>query len=259
MGETLVDNQAPVLPVHNDFFAEKFMDNNSWLLAYASEFEAASKARQVRLDGLFAFVNSSMQHYEQLSGCVSPSHFSSELALEYSNPNAKHKFWSYGSLSSYLAERIPIAYYTRMGVSATEDLALEIQMAIDSCLIWVLCENEKMRGDMTQAYAHYKRGQPIEGYAKDGVFQDVNVCDVEGKVILTIRLHLFPDFIPKQKNIAQQIGLVRRKGAIEYGVLGTDIQGNDCYNTEYRTIAWGFRKADGTAWKPEQLPPLPVV
>lgn len=244
---------SEVTPIKTNFFADDFFERNSWLLAYAAVWHEARIARHIRVTNLSAFIDSSLAHYEQLSGYQAPGEFQAELALQVVNNNSSRKFWSYGPLAEYLSERVPERYYAQMGVTTVIELAAEVRMAIESCLIWILCENEKMRNDVAAAGGYYKRQIPIEGYSRDGVFQDVNICDIGGARILSIRLHLFPDFIPNQGNVARQIGLVRRKGAIEYGILGNDVKGQPCYSTEYRTMAWGFRDHNGAPWFPRPV------
>lgn len=260
MSTTLVatPNELPAKP-ERDFFAESWLDRNSWMLSYAAVLDEARNARYLRVTGIAEFIKAGMNHYEQLSGFVTPAGFQTELALQVLNNSNGRKFWSYGPLPIYLAERVPESYYMQLGITCIEELVAEIQMSLDACLIWVLCQNSKMREDVAQSIDYYRRGQPIPGYSKtgllgDGVYQDTNIRDAYGEDILSIRLHLFPDFIPNQGNVAKQIGLIRRKGAIEYGILAKDMNGKPLFTTEYRTMAWGYQDARGDPWMPCKKP-----
>lgn len=259
MGEVVLAEQypeeAPKNPIVNTIptakeLANVFLQENSWLLTYTAEHAAAQTARQIRMDGLEKFIHSSIDHYEQLSGVAAPRGFLSELSFQIYNPNSETKFWNYSSLALHLAERVPEKYYCGLGASSLEDLAQEVQLAIDSCLIWVLCDNKFMRRDILCAEEYYFTRQRFLGYPKNGIPQGTKIHDMYGRPVLTILLHLFPDFIPNQGKVIKQMGLVRRKGAVEFGILSEDLTGAPCYSTNYNTIAWGYYDESQAPWTP---------
>lgn len=239
---------------HARELADQFLERNNYLLAYARELSRTSTFRHERVRRLLDTIDSALEHLENLTGYYAPASFSSELAFQLWDANSPCKFWQYSDLAMFIAERIPEHFYLPLGAIDTNDLAAEISAMITTGILLVLCGNEKMRNDVIRAARMYYRHAKFGGYPRDGIHFVSAMCNPEGKSMVEICLHLFPDFIPKQGSVIEEIGLLRRKGAIETAILMQDINGGDCYSKNYYTIAWGLLDQDGEPWEPVRIP-----